>query len=96
MNTGNEISTALRKTFLNLEAMMKSKPVNYMIIVLGVSLFVSFICMRNDPRICNSIPTFTIAGVIAIVGAMLVLFGIINLAAIFNRNENKENSSIEE
>ncbi len=94
MNTGNVFSTTLKKTFLNLEAMMKSRPVNYLIIVLGVTFFVSFICLRNDPRICNSIDILTIAAIIAIIGAMLVLLGLINLTAIFNRKESKDKTSM--
>ena len=90
MTTGNEITTALKKSFLNSEAMMKSKPVNFALVILGVALFVSFICFKNNPQICNSISALTFFSISAIIGAILILLGLINLTAIFNRKESKD------
>ena len=95
MNAGNEITTTLKKTFLNSEAMMKSKPVNYVLIILGVALFVSFICVKNNPQICNSISTLTLLSISAIIGAIFILIGLINLTAIFNRKELRDKNQPE-
>jgi hypothetical protein len=81
MRTENLTST-FNGLFQSFEEKMRNKPMNYFIIMMGLILFLSFCFLKDDPRISNSMNSTIIIGIAAIVGAMLTLFGLINLAAI--------------
>jgi len=88
MRTENLTSTSTR-TIQYLEEKMRNKPINYFITTFGVILFLLFCFLKDDPRVCNSVNSLIIIGIVAIVGAMLALLGLINLAAIFCINERE-------